>query len=196
MWNNFTKQNKGFTLIEVLVVISIMLIATYISMDYLSLAFKTVRFSDEQSTAVQVARNTMEIIVKEIRGANTSEQGDYTLAAINDDDLAFYSDVDNDDVFEKVRYLVSSTTLLRIITEPGPSNDYSIEGATSTIAQYLNNGEDAIFEYYDENNTETAAINTVRLIRIILKINVTPTIAPNDIFVISDVNLRNLKDNL
>ena len=36
----------------------------------------------------------------------------------------------------------------------------------------------------------------VRLIRAYLKVNVTPTIMPNDYIIITDVSLRNLKDNL
>ena len=39
-------------------------------------------------------------------------------------------------------------------------------------------------------------INEVRLINVILKINVTPLVAPNDYYVETDIQLRNLKDNL
>ena len=69
-------------------------------------------------------------------------------------------------------------------------------GATTTIASYVNNQEEAIFTYYDNSYNETGLINNVRLINIKLKINVTPERAPMDYTVETDVTLRNLKDNL
>jgi len=195
MLNN-KKNNQGFTLIELLVAVSITIIITLMVFDYMGVAFKIARYSDEQTTAVQEARYSMETVIEDLRGANASEQGDYTLQTINDDGLVFFSDVDDDDIFERVEYFLATTTLYRVVTEPGGANDYNMPGATSTIAIYINNDEESIFVYFDDSYNETDIINNVRLVKIVLKINVTPEIAPNDVYVESDVNLRNLKDNL
>ncbi len=197
MLNKINKlNNKGFSLIEITVVISIILISIYITTDFISMGFKTARFADEQDTAVKTARNSMETIIKEIRGANISEQGDYPLLLIDDEEIIFFSDIDNDDEFEKIRYYIDNTQLKKTVTEPGPAYDYSSAPINTVSANYLNNDADPVFVYYDDSYIETDVINRVRLIKVNLKINVTPSIAPNDVYVSSDVNLRNLKDNL
>ncbi len=198
MSNNLSQTNKqtGFTLIEVMVVISITTVLVFMSMDFITMGFRTARFTKEQDTAVQIARNTMQMLVREIRGANTSERGDYPLILTDDDELIFFSDIDNDNEFEKIRYFLDNSQLKKEVTEPGALYDYT-EIPTNTIAaEYVNNDSEAIFIFYDENYSETDIINRIRLIKVVLKINVTPAIAPNDIYVSSDVNLRNLKDNL
>jgi len=190
------KNQHGFTLIEILVVVSIISISVFMATDFIAMGFKTARFTEEQDTAVQVARRSMEMIVKEIRGANTSEQGDYPLILTDDEEVIFFSDLDNDNEFEKIRYYVDNTELKKSVTEPGALYDYSGVPITTISAGYLNNDSEAVFIFYDETYTATDIINEVRLVKINLKINVTPSIAPNDVYVSSDVNLRNLKDNL
>ncbi len=189
-------KNQGFSLIEISVVITIIMVSAFIATDFISMGFRTAQFTKEQDTAVQIARNSMATIVKEIRGANTSEQGDYPLIVTDDEEVVFFSDIDNDNEFEKIRYYVNGTQLNKAVTEPGPLHDYSGISTNTINAEYLNNGSEAVFVYYDETYTETDVINEIRLIKVNLKINVTPSVAPNDIYVSSDVNLRNLKDNL
>ena len=75
-------------------------------------------------------------------------------------------------------------------------NDYDQPRSTTTIAQYMNNQDEPVFIYYDNNRAETADIDSIRLINIQLRINVTPWRMPNDYYVETDVHLRNLKDNL
>lgn len=196
MLNKIKNQKAGFTIIELMVSVAIVTVIVYICMDYLLLAFKAARYSDEQQEAVTIARNSMDIITKEIRGANSSEQGGYPLSFIEDDEIIFFSDIDDDNIYEKIRYFVSGITLTRVINEPGALNDYNTSGTSTSIADYINNISEPIFIYYDDNHNETDIINNVRLIQFNLKINVTPAIAPNDVYVKSEVNLRNLKDNL
>lgn len=190
------KYKQGFTLIEILVVVSIISVSVFIATDFITMGFRAVQFTKEQDMAVQTARRSMAMIVKEIRGANTSEQGDYPLILADDEEIIFFSDIDNDNEFEKIRYYIDGTELKKSVTEPGALHDYSGLPVTTVSAKYLNNNSEAVFVYYDETYTETDIINKIRLIKINLKINVTPSVAPNDVYVSSDVNLRNLKDNL
>jgi prepilin-type N-terminal cleavage/methylation domain-containing protein len=187
---------KGFTLIELLISISIMILVMAMGYEFIRQGYKAITFNSEQEDAVAVGRRAMNIITKEIRGANTSQQGDYPLAQIESQDVIFYSDVDNDNAMEKIRYFRDNSILVKVITEPGPSNDYMTTPATTTLSLYLNNQEEPIFEYFDSNNVETSVINDIRLIRITLRINVTPWRAPNDYYLETDVSFRNLKSNL
>jgi prepilin-type N-terminal cleavage/methylation domain-containing protein len=199
MWNNdkLTKnKNQGFTLIEILVAMGIFMIVFALGADFITTGFRATTFQAEQETAVQDARRAMDIMTKEIRGANQSAQGSYPIANMDTDMLEFYSDVEYDEAMDKVKYFLDGTALKKVVTQPGPFSDYDQPGATTTIAQYVNNQSEPIFTYYDGNYAITDAINNVRLVKITLKINVTPERAPNDYYVETDVHLRNLKSNL
>jgi len=189
-------NNKGFTLIEILITMSIMTVVIFISSDFITTGLKSTRFVNEQQTAITNARKATHVFKKEIRGANSSEQGDYPIALIDEDEFIFYTDADDDGIMEKVRYYITGVDLMKEVTQPGASKDYSEIATSHKIASYLNNDEEALFTYFSGNHVETSLINEVRLININLRINVTPTIAPNDYYVTTDVNLRNLKDNL
>jgi hypothetical protein len=157
-------------------------------------SLKSTKFESEQATAVEQARKSMGIITKDIRGANTSERGDYPLVAIEEEELSFFNDVNSDDIMEKITIYLDGTNLVREVYLPGASNDYSVFEASSTIAKYVNNNGAPIFSYFNSNSEETDIINEVRMVRTMIMINVTPLVAPNDYILESDVNLRNLKD--
>ncbi len=190
-------NKKGFSLIEILLSISILTIIMVMGSDFIIKSFKSTRFVSEQEEAVSHARRAMGIMIKELRGANISQKGDYPLLRINDDDLIFYSDIDSDGIKEKIQYVADTDNnlLIKKVTEPDASGDYTNIGASTTISKYLNNHEDDIFTYFDSNNNQTTVINDVRMIHIKLKINVTPTIMPNDYVLEGNVVIRNLKSN-
>ena len=167
-------NKKGFTLIEILIAVSISVVLAIVVNRFIVQGYKSIIFSSEQEEAVGVARDALEIIVTEIRSANSSEQGAYALLNIEEQDFIFYGDVDNDGETEKVRYFLENSELKRVFTEPGLLADYSEAGVTSTIASYINNQDDPIFIYYDSEHSEVDAINNIRLINVQLEVNVTP----------------------
>ena len=187
---------KGFTLIEILVAMSIFTLIGIYGSRFIATGFRTFTFGSEQQTAIENARRAMEIMTKEIRGANDSERGDYPLTSTEDDNFVFYSDIDYNGETEKVRYFLDGLTFYRVITPAGPANDYNQPGATTTIARYISNQGATVFSYFDKNLVETDDLDQIRLIRIYLMVNVTPERAPDDYILESDVHLRNLKDNL
>lgn len=195
MSNNLLNK-KGFSLIELLIVISILGVISTLILDFVVLSFKATRFEAEEAEAIKNARDGMNTMKMEIRGANSSAQGDYPLSTIDDQEFIFFSDIDKDDLYERVRYYLDDLELKKDVTKPGPSNNYTGTTTTITIANYVNNQDEAIFKYYSSEHTITDNINQTRLININLKINVTPEIAPADVYVETDVTLRNLKSNL
>ena len=191
------KENqKGFSFIELSVAITIFLLIVSIVSAYLIQGFKIGVFNTEQQEAVESARRAMEIMTKNIRGANNSERGDYSLSAIEADNFIYYTDTDDDDTMERVEYFIEGLELKQTITEPGELNDYTGPSTTTILTDYVNNVENPLFEYYDSDYNETSLINEIRLIKIKLEINVTPERAPDNYDLESDINLRNLKDNL
>ncbi len=191
-----TNNNTGFSLIEVMVATAILLLILTLGYNFIVTGFRASTFNYEQQTAIENARRAMEIMTREIRGANTSARGDYPLGRIGEDDFMFYGDINYDGVFERIRYFVDGSKLFKVVTQPGPLTDYQTVGATTTIANYVNNQDEPVFIYYDNDRDETSDIDRIRLVNIVLKINVTPERAPNDYYVETDVHLRNLKDNL
>jgi len=191
---NILANLKGLTLIELTVVISIIILISFIGSDMIISGLKTTRYESEQATAVESARKSMGIMTKEIRGANTSEKGDYPIVTAQEDELTFFNDINGDNLMEKIRYYVDGTNLIREIYLPGDQKDYSIITASSTIATYVNNINTPIFTFYNSNSVETDIINQIRMVKTHIMINVTPTIIPNDYILESNVNLRNLKD--
>lgn len=190
-------QKTGFTLMEAMIYIAIFGMIGTMGYEFIVQGFRATTFSDEQEEAIDNARRAEEILSEEIRGANNSDNGSYPLATTTDFELIFYADINDDNSMEKIRYFISATTsLMKELTMAGASRDYSSVPTVTKIADYLNNQTEPLFIYYDRNNVETDIINDIRMIGISVKVNVTPTRAPNDYYVITNVHLRNLKDNL
>jgi len=190
--NNF---NKGFTIFEALIALGIIFIVFFAGSRFIVKSFFFSDFEEAQSTAIQNAREAVEVIIRELREANFSDHGEYALATINNQDLVFYSDVDDDGKMDKVEYFLDERMLKRSVTPPGEDNDYGGVGEINVLARYVNNGSDPIFIYYDENNSITGIKQEVRLVKIEIKVDVNPEKAPLEYFLQSDVHLRNLKDN-
>lgn len=191
-------NSKGFTLMETMVALTIFVFVMILAGNFIVTGFKSYSFTSEQETAIQHARRVTEAITKELRGTNSSELGAYPLETVESQNLVFYSDINDDGLMERVNYYLDSgdNTIKKSVILPDGSNQYTIHAATTTIAEYINNQTEALFNYYDADMATTTAVNEIRLVNISVKVNVTPTVMPNDYYVEADVQLRNLKDNL
>jgi prepilin-type N-terminal cleavage/methylation domain-containing protein len=195
-------KKAGFTLVELIVVVSFFLIFMVISSDFIIRGLRSSTFGYQQDAAVQNARKVINQIIAETREAARSDRGDYLLDTAGEQQLIFYSNIDSDYLTEKIKYYLAGGILYKGITKPaGDPIDYSLDNETvSQVAEYINNQAQPVFTYYDTNNNliadPVADKNKIRLIHIFLKINVNPQIAPQDYLVDMDVQIRNLKDNL
>lgn len=198
----FKKDRGGFTLMEILVVLSIFIILIVMGTDLMIKGLVSSAFIYEQAEAVQNGRNAADSLVKEIRKANRAETGDYLLDTVMPQQLVLYSDINSDNFTEKVNYFLDNQTLKRgVIMATGTPIQYPAVNETITsLANYINNQTEAIFTYYDKNGQPIAnpAANkqNIRLINLFIKINVAPDRAPQDFILNADVQIRNLKDNL
>jgi type II secretory pathway pseudopilin PulG len=100
----------GFTLLETLMVVIIFgLMITVLASLIVSL-YRTHTFTLEQSEAIEEARRGIEIMVKEIRGARTADDGSFPIEKADDKEFIFYSDIDGDGQVERVRYFLGNVS--------------------------------------------------------------------------------------
>lgn len=192
----------GFSLVEIMVSFSILIIVTVIAGNFIMQGLQSSAFGYEQDTAVSSARNILNEIGEEIRESNQSDAGDYLLDIVNEQEFSFYSNIDDDVYIEKIRYFLDNNIFKKSVIKPsGSPLEYNVSNEViEEIAQYIENQSLAIFSYYDQDNNLIADPNSdknkIRLIKVLLKINVTPEKMPNDYNVIMDIMIRNLKNNL
>jgi len=200
-------NSKGFTYTEV--VISLGLVVTVIAL----VIGLQARLGENQAfllktyLATETANSTVSQIGRELRTMRQSERGDFPLATTDDQELAFYSDVDFDGVTEKVRYFLEETELKRGVIDPsGDPVEYPAENErVKTVAEYVRNGSQPVFYYYNEdwpedqvNNplTTPTRLNETKLIKVFLQINLEEDQPERDFILETFVQLRSLKENL
>ena len=201
------KKQKGFTLIETIVLIFVFSLAMGAITAFIYYAYRISDYDFQQSQAIRNARNGIEIMVEEIREARSGDDGSYILEKADDQEFIFYSDVDKDNRTERIRYFLEDSVLKKGIVKPVSSPPvYSLDTEDiSILSSYVCNEDIPIFTYYNGdwpgdgiNNplpTPTRLIET-KLMHVYLKINVDPNRAPVDFELESDAQIRNLKNNL
>lgn len=202
------KKLKGLTLVEMLVAIGIMTIGMVGFTLLFSGTWKSSKFILETGvTAVQVNRASAEI-VNNLRRVRQADNGDYPVESANDFDIEVYLDIDGDGVTERVHYWLDDANdrLMRGVREPSsavPPVYAAGDGTTSIIANYIvNEASQPLFYYYNENYPgdtvnnplpTPAEIQDIRLVRILIRMNIDPIKAPDNINIESFVDLRNLE---
>lgn len=203
--NSKFRPRRGISLLEVMVATAVLTTAAIIISAYVIQGYRVNRFTLEQADAIEQARRGTEVMTKEIREADFSDLGSYPIASATNQSLSFYSNLDSDSAVEKIRYFLDTTGFKKGVIKPG-GNPLAYNPATekiTLIAQFVQNGSDPIFYYYDGNYPSTttplatpANPNQVKLIALKLRVNIDPLTAPEDLTLDTFVQVRNLKDNL
>lgn len=200
---------KGLTLIEMMAAIFIVGAGMIGFTLLFTSSWKTNKFVIESGvTAVQVNRALNEIALN-LRKVRQADNGDYPIESGNQFDIKVYLDIDGDGVTERVHYWLDTATdqVKRGVTDPvaGTPPTYPASDTTvSIIANYIvNEATEPLFYYYNENypgdtvNNPLATpvdIQSVRLVRVLLRMNIDPVRAPDNINVESFIDLRNLEN--
>lgn len=198
-------HNKGITLIETAIALAI---ASLIVVVVGAFARDVFYFNDILQIGlnnVTEARKVLRPFANEVRSAQPSNIGAFALAQTATSSFAFYSDIDNDGVRERVRYFLEGDEFRKGIIEPtgsplvyNPAHESVVKVIRDVVAT------DAIFNYYDSayaGGTTTPALAhpvapaNVRLVRVDLTVDANPNRAPSLMTVTTQVTVRNLKDN-
>lgn len=171
-------ESKGFTLIEVLIAIGILsgiiFVVSVFSLD----VFNFQIFLGDTFAIQQEINLTLVSMGTEVRAIGPSVNGSYPIEAASSTSFTFYSDVDGDNVFERVRYFVAGSILKRGVIEP-TGNPATYPLADETTKDVVNNiilppiASQSLFLYYDKNYTGAQAplpasieINKIRIVKV------------------------------
>lgn len=199
------KSGAGFTLIELIITASIFaIVGTGIGV-LAVLGFRSWDQNRAQVDAQENAREALARVTKIVREAQPSNNGSYPILTAEAQTLTIYADIDGDGNREQVRYFLTGTQLKQGTIKPvGTPATYPAGNESVTIiSNFIRNGADPIFTYFDENFTGTQAalaqpvnLLNVRLVHINLKVDADTSKPPAVIILETSISFRNLKNNL
>lgn len=197
---------QGFTLVEVLVTLSIFLIVTVGAAALVITSIQTNAVIWEQLATQNDGRQVLAEVVNDVRRAEVSSIGSYPIVTAEAYELTIYADIDDTPDRERVRYWLDNERLYKGVIKPsGAPLRYPTSTETSKVlAEDVKNlGEGVpIFEYYPESYTGTSTpltqpvqLTDIRMIRVSLELEEDPTQTPVPLHVESLAHIRNLKEN-
>lgn len=200
------QKNKGFTLIELLISIFIISILTVTVTTFQRDVFRLNSNLHNNLSAQLDLRHITKIMVSELRKAETSSVGGYPIGVASTSEIVFYSDLYDTGLKERVRYFLSNGKLKKgVITPSGNPLTYSVsnEKISTLVSDVVSSSTLPIFQYYSEFYNGNSAplsqpvpITDIRLVKITVIIDKDPNMPPGEMIGTSQVNLRNLKNNL
>lgn len=201
------KRRDGFSILEVLIVMaifgSVLLAATSLRGNLDTLQNLVGQKLQSRGDIAQ----TLQIFVTELRSAGPSSLGAYPVAAAATSSITFYSDIDKDGIFERVRYFLATSTINKGVIEP-TGNPLTYATTTEVVVPVVDNvipqADEPLFTYYGPDYTgggsEAAltppiSITDVRIVQTAIYADVNPEVAPTPVFFSDTVNIRNLRSN-
>jgi len=140
----------------------------------------------------------------EVRSMGPSSNGSYPIESASETSFTFYTDIDGDGAFERVRYFVSGSSLRRGIIEP-VGNPATYPLINETVKDVTTNvilppvASQSLFTYYDQNYTGSQMpmsspidVNRIRLIKATITSDRTPQDIKNRTDYSSTMLIRNL----
>jgi len=187
---------NGFTLVELILVISILSILTLLISSIIVRSFQAYRFNREGASYQEQTMKAMLDFEKNVRGAT-----EVVSSSVESFDFFVYLPKDDYPAPSKVRYFYEEHQLKRGVIKPegnGPVFLYPEEHeAVSSVTYNVTNSN--LFSYFNdisEQIDEPIAIDAVRMVKINLSVDRDVNTAPATVSEETSINLRNLKTNL
>ncbi|MEI6296614.1 MAG: hypothetical protein WCO84_03130 [bacterium] len=197
---------NGFTTAELLVGIAIFVFIGMAVNKFQSSIFSSSSYLQASLRTEDDARRILRTIISEIRSMNYSAVGGYPITSATGNSFIFYSDTNNDNNTERLRYFIEGTNLKRGIVYPtGSPFSYDLNNEKISIITSNIVATSSIFSYFSDSYVGTGMplpepvnLPDVRLI----KVSIPATIKTADgkistsYEISSQVSIRNLKDNM
>ncbi len=197
-----TSARAGFTLIEIVIAMGItMMVGVLFVRLSRDVTDTTLRFSRTLITQ-QAIETTLQVIIPEIRSIAQSNDGSFPISVAATSTFEFYSDIDRDGLFDRVRYFLDGATLTKGVIKPTGS-PLAYVTSTETLQSLVDNiiVGSQIFTYYDRNATTTNSVPLqqpvspldVKTIRVSLVANQGTSSTPSLVGVDTEATIRNLR---
>ena len=147
-------NNKGMTLVEVVMACSIMTILMGVASMLIIRSFSVNRYTIEQGLNTTALQTSLRNFTKYLREARQSDAGGYLIEYADDFEIFFFADTDNDSVTERVHYFLENYQLKMGITNPsGFPVSYPVEDEEVKILGngIVNNSTQPLFRYYNQD---------------------------------------------
>jgi type II secretory pathway pseudopilin PulG len=201
------KKKSGMTLIEALISIVIFTIGIGgFSLLFIK-SWQGNSYVFEMGQSSMAASQGVNEAVGYLRKARQGDDGSYPIKSGTNNDLLIFSDYDKDGITERLHFYKSNNQLIMGWRKPTGSlpkiyvtGDQGIKVITEKV---VNDASTPIFYYYNKDYPGDQAHNPVatpanpsdvKLIKILLKVNMDPNRAPDNIEISSFAELRNLND--
>jgi prepilin-type N-terminal cleavage/methylation domain-containing protein len=202
-----TIRTSGFTLVEILVVLGIITVIAAAIYGLQSILSETQLTVWKNYLSVDEANINVTTMTRELRNLRTADNGSYPLLVAQDQEIIFYSDIDDDSQTERVRYTLSGTQLVKGVIEPqgSPVTYPTASEKVKVVADYVRNSSAPIFFYYNgywpedtvNNPLDTPTrLSDTKLMNVYLVINPDEDAPERNFILNSYAQLRNLKKNL
>jgi len=199
------RDHLGFSLVEVLIAIAIAVGFIFAIVAFQG-NFKSLQnFASQKLQSQQDIDQTVQIMTTAIRSAGPSSIGSYPIESAGTSSFVFYSDINKDGLYERVRYFLGTSTIQEGITEPsGNPLSYvtSTEVITSEVNDIIPSTSTPLFSYYDANYTGTQLpmsypldVSKIRLVQFLFLADVNASSSPGPDFFSQMVDIRNLRSN-
>lgn len=204
--NKCKKTKKGMTLVDVIIAIGIFTVGVAGFTILFSRAWTANSFIIEEGQATLMASRAVDRVIREVREARQADNGDFMISSGDDFNLTVYIDDDEDGVTERVHYFLESEQVKKGVTDPSgtpisyPPGDESVVVISNYV---MNSPSEPIFYYYNENYpgdiinnplSTPVDVGDIKLIKVSFLVNIKPDIAPENVWMESFVNLRNLNE--
>lgn len=150
------------------------------------------------------------MMVTDLRSMGPSSVGAYPIESASTSSIVFFSDVDENGVFDRVRYFLATSTatsgvkvVKKGIIKPigNPYVYVASSEIVSTVVQNVVTSTEPLFQYYASTFTGSEAsltspidIPSVRILKITVYADLSPR-APRPLLFSDTVTMRNLKTN-
>jgi len=198
-------KKRSFTTIEIIVVIGIFALIGIVIFGWQKDIFSLQNLFQTRLTTQENIRKTIKNFIAEVRTAQPSSLGSYPIEEANKDSFIFYSNIDSDNLVERLRYFLDGKKLKKGVIKPsGQPLVYNPNNEVITqLVENVINPNSEVFHYYDKNYDGTGNplpqpvnISAVRLVKITISVDEDLNRPPGPITETSQVSIRNLKDNL
>ncbi len=200
-----TRSRAGFTLFEVVLAMAIATSIIFVIAAFRRNLDQLQNFTSQKLQSRQDIDQTIQIMTAEIRSAGPSSAGAYPIETATSTSFIFYSDIDKDGLFERVRYSLGTSTIVKGVVHPsGNPLTYatSTEVVTTVVDNVVTTSSPALFAYYDLNYTGSQApmtfpitVSQVRIVQFSFSANVNTSSSYSSEFFSQLVDIRNVRSN-